>query len=371
MIAFAYVIPIIACLLLHFEFEYDGSWTTYLWTIIFGEGTVGLLHWFFYHQHTSCTEYLGSMVRDINHEESWTELVEINETKTDGKGKTYTVTRIEERYHKDKYYLNTTRGSRIDINYIFYSHIKTLWGLPGHSLTWESKKIKGGIRFGTMYQIDDFNTVERDNPKNWVPITEKHSYTNKIRASNSIFNFEKIDKTEASEIGLINYPSIYLYDAPCVLSNDIPVHPYVDDLFRKFNARYAPEYQMRLYILLFDADKGISVSEQQRIYWQGGNKNEFVVCIGLNSKEEVKWVRACSWADEQTKEVETAQWLMKHSKIEWDTFHDWLKWHLIDWNRKEFKDFDYINVTLPLWQNIAIIILSVIENAFALYIAVD
>lgn len=371
MIAFAYIIPILACLLLNFEFDYTGPWYTYLWTFVFGEATVGGLHWFFYEQHTSSTEYLGSLVHEINHEEGWTELVEIKETKTDKNGNSYTITRIEERYHKEKYYFYTTRGSKIDTDYRFFSYVRGIWNVPRHSLSWEGRHIKGGVRFGSRYQRSDLEWKELENPEKWVPITEKHSYTNKIRASNSIFKFEKIDKKQASEMGLIDYPSIYSNDAPCVLSNDILVPPTVDDQFRKFNARYAPDYQMRLYVLLFDATKGVGISELQRVYWQGGNKNEFVVCIGLNSSDEVEWARAFSWADEQIKEVETAQWLMQHPDLDWAAFHDWLRFHLMDWKRKEFMDFDYISITLPLWQILAIISLSIAENSFALFLALS
>ena len=371
MIAFAYIIPIISCLLLHLEFDYDGAWTTYLWIILFGEGTVGLLHWLFYCFHTSKTEYLGAMVTDIYHEESWTELVEVKETKTDNRGNSYTVTRIEENYHKEKYYFHTTRGTKFNTDYDFYSYVRDLWRLPRTNLRWTGSHIKGGVRYGTAYEMSDFDCFERENPKNWVPITESNSYTNKVQASNSIFKFEKITDKEASELGLLKYPAIYSHDAPCVLSNDIHVTPQVDELFRKFNARFAPEYQMRLYILLFDTSKGVAISELQRAYWQGGNKNEFVVCIGMSTQGMVKWARAFSWADEQSKEIETAQWLMQHPKIDWSEFYTWLRWNLRDWKRKEFKDFDYINITLPLWQVISIYVLSVAESALALYIAVN
>ena len=61
---------------------------------------------------------------------------------------------------------------------------------------------------------------------------------------------------------------------------------------------------------------------------------------------------------------------MEHPKLDWSEFHDWLRFHLLDWNRKEFKDFDYINITLPLWQILSIIFLSIAENAFAIYLAI-
>ncbi|MDE6378037.1 MAG: hypothetical protein K2K72_04760 [Duncaniella sp.] len=370
MVAFAYIVPVLACLLLHFEFDYNGGWTAYLWITLTGEVTAGGLHLLFYRLHTSRTEYLGSLVTDINHEDSWIELVEVRETKTDSKGQSYTVTRIEERYHKEKYYFHTSRGTCIDTDCGFYSYVRDLWGLPRICLSWSSSRIKGGVRHGSRYRMADFDEPEQENPDNWVPVTERHSYTNKIQASNSIFKFEKIDKTQAAEIGLIDYPAISVHDASCVLSADVSVSQSVDGLFRKFNARYAPEFQMRLYILLFDAERGVSISEMQRAYWQGGNKNEFVVCVGMRNSSEIVWARAFSWADEQTKEVEAAQWLMDHPSVDWQEFHDWLRWHLNDWKRKEFKDFDYINITLPLWQLLCIIAGTIAENTLALYLAI-
>lgn len=370
MTAVAYLIPVAACLLLHLEFGYEGKWTTYLWIMIFGEGTVGILHWLFYEVHTSKTEYLGSLVSDIVHEEEWTELVERTETRKDSRGNTYTVTRIEEKWHPEKYYFHTTRGSEIKTDFQFYAYVRRVWGLGRHELSWTGGHIKGGARFGSMYQMADFDYSERENPGNWVPVTEAGSYTNKVQASNSIFKFEKIEAEDARAMGLYDYPPICQHDAACVLSNEIAVPDGVDDLFRKFNGRYAPQAQMRLYVMLFDSSRGVSVSEMQRAYWQGGNKNEFSICIGMNRDSEVEWARAFSWADEQTKEVETAQWLMQHRNLDWQAFHDWFAYHIVDWNRKEFKDFDYIHITLPMWQILTIIIISIAENALALYMAI-
>lgn len=371
MIAFAYIIPLIACILLHFEFGYDGKWSAYLWIILLGEGTVGLGHWLFLRINTSRIEYLGSMVSDINHEESWTELVKVSETKKDNQGNSYTVTRIKERFHKEQYYFHTTIGTRFSTDYGFYAYVRDIWNLPRTPLSWSGNNIKGGIRYGSRYELSDFEFNKQENPENWIPITESHNYINKIQASNSIFKFEEINKREAHETGLIDYPAICSYDAPCVLSNDIVIPDDVDELFRKFNARYAPEFQMRLYVLLFDANKGIGISELQRAYWQGGNKNEFVICVGMRSGGVVEWARAFSWADEQSKEVEVAQWLMHHPDMNWTELYDWLRLNLIGWKRKEFKDFNYINVSLPLWQILVIYVLSIAENILAIHITLD
>lgn len=369
MVAFIYAIPLIACLLLRFEFDYDGRWTTYLWVFLFGELTAGLLHGVFYSIHTSSTEYLGSLVKHIMHEEEWIELIKRTETKTDSNGKSYTVTHIEEKRHPEKYYFHTTLNSEIDTDKDFFRYVRNVWGLSGGEVSWTGKNIKGGIRYGTEFYMNELDLDEQKNPERWVPVSESHEYINKIRVSNSIFKFEKIEKKDAQEAGLYDYPQIIRYDAPCILSHKYQVPEEIDDMFRKFNAVYAPKSEMRLYVLLFDADSGIGISELQRAYWQGGNKNEFIVCIGMKPDNEIGWARAFSWADEQTKEVETAQWLMRQKKLDWKEFHDWMREHITNWERKQFKDFDYINVTLPMWQILTMMILSIGENALALYIA--
>lgn len=370
MVAFAYVIPVIACLLLHFEFGFDGKWTAYMWIMIFGEATAGLLHWLFYHIHTSKKEYLGSYVVSIHHEEPWTELKEVTETKTDSNGKSYTVTKIKEEYHGEKYYFINSRGSNIKCDRRFYNYVSGIWRLRPKNVSWSGKHIKGGIRYGTENYFSEFDTQAQSDPENWVPVTESSAYTNKVCSSNSIFKFEKIDAKQAKDMGLYDYPSISNFDAPCILSGNIYVSDDMRALFRKFNAYYAPQWQMRLYILLFNANKGISISEKQRAYWQGGNKNEFVLCFGIESGQRIGWARAFSWADQQDHEVKISQWLMRNPDLDWNKLYDYLQIALCTWKRKEFKDFDYINITLPLWQIITILILSAAENAFAVYVAI-
>lgn len=368
MIAFVYLIPVIACLLLHLEFDYDGKWTTYLWMMFFGELTAGLLHYVALSIHSSSEEFLGSIVSSIHHEDEWVELIKTQETRRDSNGNSYTVTKIEEKRHPEKYYFFNTRGSRIKTHFNFFNYVASVWNLSPNYDSWTSNNIKGGIRYGRHYTMKDFNEEQHENPHNWIPVTETNSYTNKVRCSNSVFKFEKIDKTRATELGLIDYPTINGYDAPCILSKEFKVSKEADDLFRKFNGAYAPTLQMRLYILLFKEEQGISISELQKAYWQGGNKNEFVICIGLKGNNQVGWARAFSWADEQIKEVEVAQWLTEHPTLDFESLHKFLISHLGGWKRKEFKDFDYINVTLPLWWLIVVFALSIGENALALYI---
>ena len=368
MIAIAYLIPALACLLLHFGFRYEGDWTAYAWIFGAGEATVGLLHWLFYRSYTSYEEFLGSRVSSIHYEAPWTEVVVRYETRTDGKGRTQTVRRVSYIYHPEKYYFYTTIGSMFGMSSAFFYQIRDLWNVPTHPDSWVGPHIRGGVCTGYHYNFTDLDPLRFADIDYWVPITESHRYKNKIRCSNSIFKFEKISKERAEEAGLIGYPVITGYDAPAILSKDFDVPDYADAMFRRFNAGVAPESQMRLYILLFDYRKGIAVSELQRAYWQGGNKNEFVVCIGIDSEGKVHWARAFSWADEQQVEVELAQWLMKQDTLDWADLYHWLENNVGRWKRKEFKDFDYIHVSLPLSHFLWILLLSMLENALLLWL---
>lgn len=371
MIAFAYLIPALACLLLHFGFRYDGAWTAYAWIFGCGEVTVGLLHWAFYRSLTSYEEFLGSRVSSIHYEAPWTEIVVRYETKTDGKGRTQTVRRVSYVYHPERFYFYSTLGTIYSTGVSFFEEIKDLWGVEARRDRWRGAHILGGVRTGHHYNFNDLDNGRLSDIRYWIPVTESHHYKNKIRCSNSIFKFEKISKERAEELGLIDYPKIIRYDAPAVISKDFEIPTQADFMFRRFNAGIAPDSQMRLYILLFDWQKGIGISELQRAYWQGGNKNEFVVCIGIDTNGMVHWARAFSWADEQYLEVEVARWLMNRKTLDWETLYQWLENNVSRWKRKEFKDFDYIHVSLPLKHFIWILFFCILENALLLYLFIS
>jgi hypothetical protein len=65
----------------------------------------------------------------------------------------------------------------------------------------------------------------------------------------------------------------------------------------------------------------------QEAYWKGGNKNEFIVCVGLN-KKEIDWTKVISWTEKETLKVRTAREI------------------------KEMKDFDAIEVVKYMGENV-------------------
>lgn len=372
MIAFAYLLPLITCIILKFGFQFEGEWKYYCWIIVVGETVVGALQSLFYFISTSDKEYIGSLVQQIQHEESWTELLSQTVTRRDLQGNTYTTSEIRQKVHPEKFYFQTSRGSTINTTAYFFDYVLETWKVVPDSISWQGRHIKGGIRYGTKASMPmsmSMSMMSSDDPR-WVSVTEKHIYKNRIKNSNSILKYRYISKEAAEEMRLFHYPEIdHLHDTDCILVRDVQIDEACRNMFRRFNGKYASNVQMRLFILVFPASIGVGISELQRAYWQGGHKNEFTICIGLSPNSKVKWARVFSWTDDQRIETETANWFLQHPDIDWKAFYHWFIRESAGWKRKAFSDFKYINISLPLWQVFTIYTVSVFENIMALILA--
>jgi hypothetical protein len=108
----------------------------------------------------------------------------------------------------------------------------------------------------------------------------------------------------------------------------------------------------------------MSVALEQENYWKGGNKNEFVVCIGLDSQQNVTWCKPFTWCevDELTALVrnEVAGHKGKIDTLKLAQFT--VKEVKRKWKRKEFADFDYLNIDLPSWCYWAVWICTILAN---------
>jgi hypothetical protein len=186
-------------------------------------------------------------------------------------------------------------------------------------------------------------------------LTTWHTYTNKVIASRSIFRFEDIDKEKAKELGLFEYPVIQDYDQKSLLG--VRLDRLTMKKIKYLNGTFGSKYQFRMYILVFK-DKPLVISEQQKSYWQGGNKNEFVLCLGYNTKtHKIDWCNPFSWCDSPKLEVATKRYFREHPNLNLMGYCKWLEKNINLWKRKEFKDFDYIDVEMSDGQTTALFII--------------
>ena len=306
-------------------------------------------------------EYLGGYITKVRHYDEWDEWItrtcsrEVPDGK-DANGNTKYRTEYYDcsyrDYHPERWTYFDDEG---DEHWLYFKE--------------EFDKIR--LQFGTsMNFVDmhrDYYRIDGDaqdyywdgNKSKIYTITNEHQYRNKIQNSRSTFNFIEITKKEADTLGLYDYPKIEEYDQNPILSKT----PVDSKPIRFLNGYYGREYQFRNYILLFN-NSDVEISELQRSYWKGGNKNELVVCLGVDDSLNVKWCNAFSWCDAPTLEVRTESYFSEVDSLDLEGYCSMIIKCLEngEWERKEFADFDYIKSEVSTTQELILLILVALYN---------
>jgi hypothetical protein len=197
--------------------------------------------------------------------------------------------------------------------------------------------------------------------RSW-PLTWSHEYQNPILGSRSLFGFTEIPEDSVESWGLYQYPKV-LTDQNPVLGKNLP---HRDNLrLRWLNGSLGKKYQFRLYTLFWNARKyGPEVADLQKSLWQGGNKNELVVCIGENSGK-ISWVRCFSWEDSPVMSVRTRMYLESKKTFNAQEYAGFITDLLKQgsWKRKKFsEDFDYLEIEISDTQAWIILIITLLYN---------
>lgn len=314
---------------------------------------------------TEDIEYLGGYVTKIRHYDEWDEWIERTCTRMVAVGEDdegNTIYEEEEydcsyrQYHAEYWtYVSNISSYERSLNEKTFNLIKN--------------RFKSKMVFVDMhrnyYRIDgDAQDYFWNNQKETIyTITEPHGYENKIKASNSIFKFEEISKKEAKEFNLYDYPDIYSLDQNPLLNNtNIQFNNNDINELKYINGFYGKEKQFRIFVLIFDSNKTIETAYKQQSYWQGGNKNELIVCFSLNPDKTVNWCYSFSWEDDRKMAIKTMERYRNNEILNISEYSEWLINNLKYWKRKEFADFKYIKISLTKEQIIALFVLTFILN---------
>lgn len=360
-----YIIPFLVSVFLLFFFRKKVVWWEYIVMIAVPIVVSLIVRLIMVSYNNTDTEYLGDYITKVRHYDDWDEWVHRTCTRTVKSGKT-TITKTYDcsyrQYHPERWSYFDQDGEE-------------------HWLFYEEEFDEIVRRFGTKmifvdmhrrYYTDDGDAQEyrwNGSEKTAWPVTHSHTYKNKLQNSRSIFNFEEIDKEYADSVGLYDYPPIEMYDQNPILSHTIKLPKNQEDALRYTNGFYGKKYQFRVFVLLFE-NKDIEISEKQRSYWKGGNKNELVVCLGVKDNK-VDWCNAFSWCDVPTIDVKTETYFIQNDTLDLKAYSDLLRESLDngEWVRKNFEDFSYLKPELSLTQQIWILVISILLNVgFAIFV---
>jgi hypothetical protein len=356
----AYIFPIFTVGVLVVLFRNYDQWWVYLVLL----ALVELFLWLIIRRASRTKEYLSGYAVNIQHHEPWVERVVRTETYTDSKGNTRTRQVVEYHHHPDVWLMELNTGIEVYISSKTYHHYRRIWDMPEH---WINPPHINCVSGGGG-QLYEWNGVHEDAATH----TYKGLYINYVTNSNSIFRLEKVTKKDVEEYGLIEYPKFdsSLLETDVILcSPNLPEEMAFSDTkqryFHLINAFAGSKRQIHIFVLVFDAKQGIATALKQQAYWQGGNKNEFVVCLGIDcesksSQPTVEWCKAFSWCDAPRLESATESYFIEHKALDMRDFASWLAVNLDLWKRKEFSDFKYLGVQLSTGRKVLVSFVTVL-----------
>lgn len=337
MIWLCLVVPVITCIILYVFFkrevtslEFVGLIGTSVIFILICKLIIGQMQ-------VTDTEFWNGWVTESQYHESWTEI--IVETVIDSDGKSHLQTRTV--HHPPEYYAFTSNDEKIIINKKTWNHLLNKWG-GEINRRWSSDPVK--------------NSVKPSLDIHYTPIVTQHFYKNKTQASNSVYKFEKIEDPEKA--GVYEYPVLQsygmIYDPIIGLST-----PEAERCLFEWNSQLGRKCQVHMLICIYQ-DKPIQTFYDQKNYWQGGNKNEFIVCIGMNEKT-IDWCEIMSWSDVEDLKTDVSFYVRNMKHLDLIKFiNEYLGPQVQErFVRKKFEDFDFIIVEPPLWAVIITFILTI------------
>ncbi len=357
----SYFFPVVAMAI---AIAVRGDWSEYWIGYVVGLLTVeGIIYLVFYLL-SRCKEFVSGYVVSVVHHFAWVERVIMNETKTID-GKSVTRQKVEYRPHPDEWFrlLNTGKQQPTGGNY-FYEMCQR-WGNDRYPIAVHHPNLHSGGG-GEQCDWNQYNEAQTDTN------TYTQRYKNPIRHSNSIFRHSTISKKEARQIGLFDYPKIGFDDQTVILCHaDVEAPTDLNEANRalqRLNAFCGKESQIHVFILLFPATAGMAVCQQQRDYWKGLNKNELVVCLGVNG-ERVEWSHAMSWMDSPVLDTTYRRYFLDTPVLRLTDFVMFMRDNMNLWQRKEFSDFRYLGTHFSMGGTLFYWILSLLLSAAILYVA--
>jgi len=184
------------------------------------------------------------------------------------------------------------------------------------------------------------------------PVCVVHLYENRMQASHSVFKFQKVPPEDAKRYGLFEYeygagpfdynPLLGIFD------------PAASNRLKWWNAHLGAPKKVHMLVLVF-TDQPRLAGDLQESYWCGGNKNEFVLCIGQDKARRMQWTKVFSWTerDRLKLDVERSTYMM-FAGGEADSARGTVNLSVVvdsmaakvkrEFVKKSFKDFKYLSV---------------------------
>ena len=186
--------------------------------------------------------------------------------------------------------------------------------------------------------------------------TTENSYENRVQAAHTAFDYPSITESDKKQYKLFDYPDVNGYDQKMVLGLDSIKWVnkrdkwYMNQWATFLNGQLGVKKHARIYFLYFK-DMPSVAADMQEAYWDGGNDNEIVVCVGLSSKSrQIQWVKPFTWSPIRRIIPDVREDIMANKTFDASKLSNAV-WYNVDreFKRKDFSEFSYISVDPPVW----------------------
>jgi hypothetical protein len=258
-------------------------------------------------------------------------------------------------YHPPYWQLIDSNRETFSIDQSSFEELATRWHNRQFVDLHRSYHSKDGDKYTAAWD-NQIETIEAT--------TSKHSYENRVAVSDSIFRFPEVDPKH--RVGLFDYPELNSYRQSMLLGYKGPGAAAAQRKLEILNATKGKSKQLRVYIIIF-RNKTLDAAKIQQALWQGGNKNEFNVVIGLDDAGNIQWAYPFSWTKKEILKIDVRGYLdeRRGQPLDLPAFIDYLGTELDqNWVRRPFAEWADLAVNPPTWAVVTTYILTLIICLF-------
>lgn len=359
----AFLIPVIFAILLFIFFRHQTQWWEVSIPMVATVVFVLVAKWICVNNLISDEEWLGGYITSVEYSQPWDEEVPCRHpiycTSCSGSGKnrscrTYVCGHhhaYDVDFHPEYWYAVTTLND-FGISQSRYNKLVDQFG--------SGKQFVDLHRNYHSIDGDKYETRWDNNDETLEPCVQSESYDNRPKASHTIFHFQELDSVEIKTYKPFDYPPVDDDHKQKTLLGyeDRAAH----HLLQVVNSELGASKQVRVFLLIFKNQPREAGLVQER-YWQGGNMNEIIVCVGINDSNDIQWGHTFSWTESTGVKIKIRNEIEEEAVLDLpkiiNTIQDEIKF---EWKRKDFHDFDYINIDPTITQTIWIYILTILVN---------
>ena len=209
---------------------------------------------------------------------------------------------------------------------------------------------------------DDFVNSNEELEKHYpigMPTASFHTYENKVQASYSVFKHKEINLDDYKG-KLFEYPNeTKNYNIVRVLG-DFPNFEKVNSEVNKYNTLLndtnnpnniegKKSYKQVNLILINMGNVPIKYAYAQQDYFENGNKNDFIITFGTDSKNNITWCYPFSWSEVERLKIDVRDYFLDLGKLDnnfYKKIPDIAKMIEDQYVRKQFADFSYLTVEI-------------------------